>query len=838
QGECMYMSNNNGHLYFNPVNIWSGNWDYVDGAMQAWDSRNWSDTTTFRLQIRRGTDTGIPAPKILLGFRSRYSTTDVYGCIYTSLVSSASFTYLDIAPSSFALSNGFTWADIQAMTIQIKSSVNSNVPDDVVINKISRFYDRPQNDQRWTNLVFKAGAVSNDWSIQDSALHIKGIPNSSGDLCESSFSPGDRDWSGCRNLSLRMKRGSGTPRLYIKVYDQSGNTGARELAVTNSNYQPFVFPIRSLAPYDEFNWAAVTQVTFQVQGVSGTTTELFVDEMSLGVYSGSQKFETASEIFYNKENWFYQLYSADGFESDVRPDAVELKAAFPNLHMINYFDIIKVEGGVEKDFRISSGRDAGLMELYNQLTADDYFLAGVSLPVPPLVLSTGDLQITRGGSKSLYVCLESAPSVPVTVRVEKTSGDSTISQVHGGSEHVFSSTNWNVNWQMIFAAADSMTHTNGSAVYTFWAGDTELGSVYIHAAGGCTWHIPATAEPAGHTMLEPYVGAASDEPVYIYSKTYANTYDQNGGTLYHRKNGDVSWNSSKLTYDCSSVAEGITSAYWKASISGGTYSAADSIEYYLKSTYVGCEDTYIGSAEEGASCMFSLAEADAQANLFTLTYVNEYVLTSSAGDHGVISPSGEVTISAGRDQAFTVTASNLYRIADILTNGASIGVDFDNADSSYVFTWENISDHGAVAASFVEKVTTNTPLNVPLVWLEQYYPGTEDYEATAAADSDGDQLTAWQEYVAGTDPTEAASVLLGEVQSSSTDEADPVICWMGSDQPGRAYSILWNNALSGTEWSVLVEDVLSAYPAINSYTDAQHTAEQVNYYRIQVKPVE
>jgi hypothetical protein len=54
-----------------------------------------------------------------------------------------------------------------------------------------------------------------------------------------------------------------------------------------------------------------------------------------------------------------------------------------------------------------------------------------------------------------------------------------------------------------------------------------------------------------------------------------------------------------------------------------------------------------------------------------------------------------------------------------------------------------------------ETATSNTPVAVPFTWLDNYEltDAGNDYEEAAMEDIDMDGLTAWEEYVAGTDPT-------------------------------------------------------------------------------------
>ena len=74
---------------------------------------------------------------------------------------------------------------------------------------------------------------------------------------------------------------------------------------------------------------------------------------------------------------------------------------------------------------------------------------------------------------------------------------------------------------------------------------------------------------------------------------------------------------------------------------------------------------------------------------YTLT---TYTITASAGKGGSISPSGAV-LSNGADQAFTITPSTGYHVADVLVDGVSEG-----AVTSYTF--EDVAADHTIAASF------------------------------------------------------------------------------------------------------------------------------------------
>jgi len=72
---------------------------------------------------------------------------------------------------------------------------------------------------------------------------------------------------------------------------------------------------------------------------------------------------------------------------------------------------------------------------------------------------------------------------------------------------------------------------------------------------------------------------------------------------------------------------------------------------------------------------------------------NTYIITSSAGPHGSISPFGNVTVNQGSDKSFTITPDTGYSIDDVLVDGSSVG-----AVSSYTFT--NVTQDHTISATF------------------------------------------------------------------------------------------------------------------------------------------
>lgn len=102
------------------------------------------------------------------------------------------------------------------------------------------------------------------------------------------------------------------------------------------------------------------------------------------------------------------------------------------------------------------------------------------------------------------------------------------------------------------------------------------------------------------------------------------------------------------------------------------------------------------------SYQFSSLSANATISvIFAEIPAGTFVITSSAGAGGTISPSGTQNFSAGASQTYTITPNTCYRVADVLVDGSSIG-----AQSSYTFS--NIQANHTITASFAQITYTIT----------------------------------------------------------------------------------------------------------------------------------
>ena len=204
----------------------------------------------------------------------------------------------------------------------------------------------------------------------------------------------------------------------------------------------------------------------------------------------------------------------------------------------------------------------------------------------------------------------------------------------------------------------------------------------------------------------------------------------------------------------------------------------------------------------------------------TATYKDlVYTLTGSAGANGTVTPSS-TNVVYGSNADFVVTASNYYRIASLTTNGTAVtGMTFDSGSTSTNFTWSNVLADGTLAATFTAQLATD-PAGTPYAWLAGY--GLTNFDTDAVADQDLDGLKTWQEYIAGTDPTNSASCLKVAQTNRNTVTWSPVA--------GRTYSIYWStNLVHG--FTNLAAGI--TYPQ-GSYTNTTPDAK-VNHYQVKVQ---
>jgi hypothetical protein len=205
--------------------------------------------------------------------------------------------------------------------------------------------------------------------------------------------------------------------------------------------------------------------------------------------------------------------------------------------------------------------------------------------------------------------------------------------------------------------------------------------------------------------------------------------------------------------------------------------------------------------------------------------ISRSIAVTKSGE-GRVAPSGTVYVVAGATTNFVLTAHAYHHVAAILTNGVQAAGQIDTAVAEFV--WSNITANGTLHALFRPNLTSN---QVPEAWLAAYGL-TNDFGAAAGMDQDGDSMMTWQEYIAGTDPTNPASLLLVTgCESMGTNASNPVgaivLRWISASN--RQYR-LYGGSTPGAPLQE-IGNALPATPPVNTHTD-QMGAAGFRFYRV------
>src|SRR5208283_4178736 len=73
--------------------------------------------------------------------------------------------------------------------------------------------------------------------------------------------------------------------------------------------------------------------------------------------------------------------------------------------------------------------------------------------------------------------------------------------------------------------------------------------------------------------------------------------------------------------------------------------------------------------------------------------VNSYIITTTAGSQGSISPSGAVAVSSGASQSFTITPNTGYEVASVTVDGTAL------SNSASTYTFNNVTANHTISAT-------------------------------------------------------------------------------------------------------------------------------------------
>jgi hypothetical protein len=192
---------------------------------------------------------------------------------------------------------------------------------------------------------------------------------------------------------------------------------------------------------------------------------------------------------------------------------------------------------------------------------------------------------------------------------------------------------------------------------------------------------------------------------------------------------------------------------------------------------------------------------------------------SVAGQHGVLSGDPSGWYATGATAAFTVTATADPYYYFVRWSGDAQG------GSNVLTTALTMDQPHAFAAVFAECLAAN---GTPEWWLAQL-GWTNNFSAAETNDADHDGLRNWEEWIAGTDPTNRWSVL--SVTDLFQTDSGFVLRWPSVSN--RVYAVVRATNLLVPPHVVIATNLPAMLP-VNVYTD-QVPAIGTAFYRIVVE---
>jgi hypothetical protein len=355
------------------------------------------------------------------------------------------------------------------------------------------------------------------------------------------------------------------------------------------------------------------------------------------------------------------------------------------------------------------------------------------------------------------------------------------------------------------------------------------------ANGGCDTHsvrggyIAEGAMLSGFTITQGHTMASGEWADQFGGGLY---FASGGGATSCIMKGNVAQNSGGGTSggNLSNCVLSRNSAYQGAGASGGNLSncvlSHNSASYYgggaSGATLAGCvlseNSAYHGGGTYGGTLRNCIVWGNsATANGDDIH--NSTVSYCCASDDVTAGVDGCIT----NDPCFTDAANGDYTL---LTNSPCI----NTGNNGYVTTDADLAGNVRIIDGTVDMgayefvVGTDTDWDgIPDTWETRYFSSVLDCVTNAYTDSDA--FNNWQEYIAGTDPTDATSYFC---VTNCCSEADGFLVeWVSVS--GRVYSVSYASSLTDA-FQTLESDI--AYPK-SSYTDT-HIMTQ-GFYRVEVE---
>jgi hypothetical protein len=133
--------------------------------------------------------------------------------------------------------------------------------------------------------------------------------------------------------------------------------------------------------------------------------------------------------------------------------------------------------------------------------------------------------------------------------------------------------------------------------------------------------------------------------------------------------------------------------------------------------------------------------------------------------------------------------------------------------------------------TFGDRTSSSLHDGIPDAWRLRYFGSLDNLLGAATADADGDGYSNLAEYLAGTNPLDAASKPVTELRLSGPDGAQlPNFSFQWPTVSGQQYLVEYADAITSTNWTILSSNLLGD-GAMRAFTDATAT-NVVRFYRV------
>lgn len=168
---------------------------------------------------------------------------------------------------------------------------------------------------------------------------------------------------------------------------------------------------------------------------------------------------------------------------------------------------------------------------------------------------------------------------------------------------------------------------------------------------------------------------------------------------------------------------------------------------------------------------------------------NTYTVTFDAQSGSIPNPTSITVTNGSTYGTLPTTTRTGYTFAGWWTNTLGTGTQVTSATTVTITNAQTL---------YAKWTLTTTTHGTAWLWLDQYgLVSGGNYEAADALDTDGDGYTAWQEYIAGTVPTNRASVFRALVTISN---GSPRVAWTPDLGTGRVYTVEGRTNLTVGVW--------------------------------------